>query len=192
MGERWGSRERGEGARTSAGETSFPCEQGGERTFRMARENPGGETWEVNSVRGSSREQNSTEPRFLVWIPAQRSFGWEWKRGLWGRAKLGTSPKLPICQARRGTWSSSLLSTWLMSKLLAGSGKGAPVIYLIPTKLPPWALHTFFEPGLCWAALGGRDSWEKFFFFNSDIFWRGGYSCPLTDVAIKTKLEVAS
>lgn len=121
---------------------------------------------------GIQQRTDPTEPRFAVWIPAERSFGWEWKSG---GGQTGNESKATSLPGQEGTWNSSLLSTWLMSKLLAGSGKGAPMIYLIPTKLPPWALHTFFEPGLCWAALGGKDSWEKsffffFFYFNSDIF----------------------
>lgn len=162
------------GASTSVGETSFPCEQSGEQTFRNAWENPGGETWEVSSVRGSSREQNPQNPGSRSEFLRRGVLAGSGK-GDFGGGQTGNESKATSLPGQEGTWNSSLLSTWLMSKLLAGSGKGAPMIYLIPTKLPPWALHTFFEPGLCWAALGGKDSWEKSFFFfffnfNSDIF----------------------
>lgn len=182
-------------AGTFSGETSFPSEQCGEQTWEGMRK-----PWRRN-LRSQLCKGNPAEKR--IW----QNMGL-WSEHLWrevlagsgkgdlaGRARLGTRPKLPGCQAERGTWSTSLLSTWLMSKLLAGSGKGAPVIYLIPPKLPPRAPHTHFD----WAQIVPGGPWRKgllgdsFCFFVFPIWLLFfGCSCPLTEVAIKTKLQVAS
>jgi hypothetical protein len=103
---------------------------------------------------------------------------------------------------QRGTWSNSQLSTWLMSKLLAGSGESAPVIYLIPAELhPEISVHSshFFTQTAGWSQDCAEQLWGKgllgegifllFFFLNWTFWWVYILACER--IAMKSKVRVA-